>query len=288
MTFSAPTLLVTTVFAAQILVLSVLVPYQFHRAYTTRKKRYPPSAYPRLYPVAPGEDERFNAILAVLRLVVVVASAARFAVDLVEDRGPAALARTMILVALAQAVPGLLWLAWQRRLARAFRAMPAPSVRSAELRPSRLTEFVPFPLIAAGIAGSAISLVSAIALYRTDPDHSWLISLYVLAVSGWLLLRMLMALRAPASMPRPDPYMTDADVFRARRQRLRALFAYSAVAGAAFTLVLLFRAGKLPVDIVTMSIGSSILAQVIIFSAARVVLQRLAVRDASVYRAEAT
>jgi len=288
MNFSAPTVLVTTVFAAQILVLSVLVPYQFHKAYSRLKERYPPSAYPRLYPVAPGKGQRFNAILLVVRLLIVTASTAIFAVDLVEGHGPVALARTMICVTLAQAVPALVWLIWQQRMARAFRAMPAPPVRSAELRPSRLTDFVPLPVIAAGIAGPVVSLVSAIALYRTDPDQLRVIALYVLVVSGWLVLRMLMALRAPGSMPRPDPYMTDADVFRARRQRLRVLFVVSAVMGVAFTLILLFQAGRLPVDIVAISIGCSILYQLVLLGTTRVVLRRLAVRDASVYRAEAT
>jgi hypothetical protein len=104
--------------------------------------------------VAPVIDERFNAILLVVRFVVVVAGAAVFTVDLVEGHGPVTLARTMIWVILAQMVPALLGLAWRQRMTRAFRAMPAPSVRSAELRPSRLTEFVPLPLIATGMAAS--------------------------------------------------------------------------------------------------------------------------------------
>jgi hypothetical protein len=74
MSFSAPTLLVTLVFLAQILVISVLVPYQFHKAYSSLKERYPPDAYPRLYPVAPGRDASFNAILAVTNSQLLAAS----------------------------------------------------------------------------------------------------------------------------------------------------------------------------------------------------------------------
>jgi hypothetical protein len=124
MNLSAPTVLVTIVFAAQILVLSVLVPYQYRRAYSRLKERYPPQTYPRLYPVAPGEAERFIAILAVVRLLVVMASTTLFAVFLAEGRGPVALARTMLCIVLAQTVPMLVWLRWQQRVARAFRAMP--------------------------------------------------------------------------------------------------------------------------------------------------------------------
>jgi hypothetical protein len=288
MNLSAPTVLVTVVFAAQILVLSVLVPYQFRKANSRLMERYPPRAYPRLYPVVPGEIERFNAILAVVRLVIVVAGTATFAVHLAEGRTPADLARTMVWVALAQTVPGLVWARWQLRMARKARAMPAPPVRSAELHPSRLTDFVPLPLIAAGIAGSVLSLVSAIALYRTDPGRQWVTVVSVLAFSGWVLPRMLIALRAPGSIPRPDPYMTDGDVFRTRRQRLRGLFMGSAVVGASCTLILLFKSGRLPVDIVAICIGCSILCQLIYLGAARVVLRTLAMRDASVYRAEAT
>jgi hypothetical protein len=288
MNISPPTLLVTIVFAAQLLVLSVLVPYLFHKAYSRLKETYPPAAYPRLYPVAPGDVERFNTILMAVRLVVVVASTTKFAVDLVEGHGPAALAQTMIWILLAQAVPALVRLPWQLRMARAFRAMPAPSVRSAELRRSRLSDFVPSPLIAAGIAGAGVSMVGAIALYTTDPDQSRLMTLYVLAVSGWLLLRMLLALRAPGSIPRPDPYMTDADVFRARRQRLRMLFMLAAVVGVALTKRLLFITGRLPVDIIAICVGCSILCQLVYLGTARVVLRTLKVRDASVYRAGAT
>src|SRR5580698_1591221 len=97
--------------------------------------------------------------------------------------------------------------------------------------------------IAAGITGAAVSMISAIVLYATDPDQSRVMALYVLAVSGWLLLRMLVTLRSPGSIPRPDPYMTDADVFRTRRQRLRVLFIAGAVVGIAFTVLLMFKAG---------------------------------------------
>jgi hypothetical protein len=113
-------------------------------------------------------------------------------------------------------------------------------------------------------------------------------ALYVLAVSGWLLLRMLVTLRSPGSIPRPDPYMTDADVFRTRRQRLRVLFIAGAVVGIAFTVLLMFKAGRLPVDIVAICVGCSILCQLAYLGMARVVLRTFAVRDASVYRAEVT
>jgi hypothetical protein len=128
MNFPAPMVLVTVVFAAQILVLSVLVPYQWHRTYSRLKERYPPRDYPRLYPVPAGKVERFNTILTVVRIVIAVAGTAIFAVDLAEGRDPDDLAQTMMWVALAQAVPALVWVPWQLRMARAFRAMPAPSV----------------------------------------------------------------------------------------------------------------------------------------------------------------
>lgn len=288
MNFSASTFLVTTVFATQILVLSVLVPYQFRRACSRLKERYPAREYPRLYPVGPAEVVRFNAILAVVRLVIVLTGTTLFGVDLVEGRDPADLAHTMLCVLLAQTVPAFVRLRWELRMARAFRTLPAPPVRSAELRPSRLSDFVPLPLVVAGLAGVLVSLVSAIALYGTHLARLRIAAVIVLAYSGWTSVRMLIALKAPGSTPRPDPYMTDADVFRARRLWLRNLFVGAAVVGAVLAVILLFLAGRLPVDFVAIQIGASILSQLGYLGYAQAVLRTLAVRDASVYRAEAT
>ena len=170
MSFSATTALVTPVFAAQIMVLSIWAPFQLHEAYSRLKHQYPPSDYPRLYPVAPLTNERFTSMLLVVRLVIVLASMTLFAVELFAGRGPHTLARTLVWSLLAQSVPALMRLPWQLALARAFRAMPPPPVRSAELRPTRLTEFVPLPLIAAGMAAAAASMVGAVTLYVGDPE----------------------------------------------------------------------------------------------------------------------
>ena len=290
MNLSSPSLLVVAVFVSQILVLSVLVPYRFHRAYSRLKEKYPPQDYPKLYPVGPAEVARFNAILAVVRLVIVLVGIARFAVQWAEGDDPADLAQTMMWVAIAQAVPALLRLRWELRVARAFRAMPAPAVRSAELRASRLGDFVPLPLVLAGVGGLVLSLGSAVFLYVTDPDQPRIVAvaIFVLAYSGWLLARIVIALNAPGSSPRPDPYMTDADVFRARRLRLRVLFTVAAAVGIGLTLIVLFQAGMLPVDIVAIRIGASILYQLVYLGTTQAVMKTLAMRDTNVYRVEAT
>lgn len=287
---NASTALVAIVFAAQIGVLSIIAPYLFRRAYLDLRKRFPPETHARLYPVSPGELRGYRAAVAVVRAVIVVAGVALLIQGLVTREDPVRFARTMIWVFMAQTVPAFMRFPGELRVIRAFRSMPAPAIRSADLRRLRVTDFVSPLVLVLGFAANAAAILTAVALSRMPAVHvsNALVS-YIITVSGVVLARMVYVASMPISMPRPDPYMADPDVFKTRRLRLRMLFVGGALLGAFLTVAQLYRIGigTLHLNIVGFCIGTSLVCQLGYLVIVRAVVRALAERDGSVYRLDA-
>jgi hypothetical protein len=286
---NALTVLVAIVFAAQLVVLSLIAPYWLHKAYKDLQQRYPPETHARLYPVAPRERRRYNTAIAIVRTLIVLAGGLLLFRGLLSGAGPLPLARTMLAVALAQTLPVWLRLPEQMRIVRALRLMPVPAVRSADLRRLRVTDFVSPWMVALGFGANAVALLTAAALSRMPTAHVRTATvLYVVIVSGITLARMLYVTFMPLSMPRPDPYMSDQDVFRARRLRLRTLFGGGAFLGVFLSFAQLYAMGALHLDVVDVCIGTSVFCQLVYLLAVRGTTRVLATRDGSVYRLDAT
>lgn len=287
---NALTLLVAIVFAAQILALSILAPYLFYRAYVDLRRRFPPETHARLYPIPPGELRRYHTPIAVVRAVIVLAGIALLARGLIAHDDPVTLARTMLWVFMAQCVPAFLRFPQEVRMVRAFRQMPAPAVRSADLRRLRVTDFVSPVTIVLGFAANAAAILTAVALSQMPEMHIgnrvlW----YLITVSGIVLARMVYVALMPISMRRPDPYMSDEDVFNTRRLRMRLLFVGGACVGAFLTFSQLYRIGigTLHLNIVGFIIATSLLCQLGYLLLVRAVVRAIGARDGSVYRLDA-
>ena len=276
--------LVAATFAAQILTISFIVPARFRRYLALMFERYPEREFPRLYPISQERMQRQNDINRILHLLIGIGGVVVLARGALVSRDGAELARVMILYALIQYVPVLFRLSWVIRLGRAFRAMPLPSVRSVELRQWRAADFVSPKVIGAGLFGSGLALMTAGLTYSQSIAARGLV-LFSVVVNGWILFRMLYVLFTPVTFGRTDPFMSEADVLHARRQRFRLLFAGGACLGAYFSFALLYASGVVQFEFAYVCVGVSVLCQALFVWAVSTMFRSLERRDFSVYRA---
>lgn len=281
------TFLIAITFASQIVVCSFLSAWRFAHAYTRMLVKFPPAEFPRLYPLAPEKMQLHHNLRMALRLVVGVAAILILALGLIRGVGAATLLQWMLWVAIAQMAPLFLAIPQKLQLARALRAMPAPAVRSVELRSWRLTDFVTPTEIVLGIVVSTFPLLAAGYFYFNLPSgHAQPPSIAV-AICALLLLRMLYVVFVPVAMPRPDPYMSEADVFRNRRVRMQTLFRVGIFLGVYVTFMQLWSGGAFHLDRIYIAVGASLLIQMTSWRWSGQMLATLAERDFTPYRAEA-
>jgi hypothetical protein len=284
MTVDIPTVLVATTFVAQILTMSFIVPARFRRYFALLFERYPQREFPRLYPVPQEQMEHSIAMHKPVYAMVGVAGLVVLAVALFNGASSYTLARLMTYYMLVQFLPLMSRLFWARRLTRAFRAMEPPAVRSTELRRIRVTDFISSTVIILGLLGSCAALTCAVLAYM------WAASIaqvtFTLVLHGWLLGRMIYVLVTPVTLGRVDPYMSQADVFRARQQRLRLLFVGGGALGAYAVFMLLYGVHVVRFDFAYLCAGASIVSQGVILIAAARTLRALGDRDFSVYRSD--
>ncbi len=277
--------LIACIFASQILVLSFLTPIRRNFLYARMFTRYPPQQYPRLYPVPRERIERIQSFFKPLHVVIGCAAAVTLVLGLIQGIAAPRLAYWMFLCMLAQMLPLYLALPWSIKWAKAFRAMPPPSVRSAELRPWRVLDYVSPLRIGLGISGAGLALVCSLLAYLHRPQL--LTTILALAViSGMLLLRMIYVLFSATGFGRlrADPYLSPADTFRVRQMRFRGLYGAGAVFGALFSVELLYLAQLIRFDVVYLLIGLSVLFQLLAIGLVSAQNRDLQTRDFSVYR----
>jgi hypothetical protein len=107
---------------------------------------------------------------------------------------------------------------------------------------------------------------------------------YSAVVNAALLTRMLYVILGPRTWVRPDPYMSETDVFRVRQQRMRLLFGGAALLGVYFAFMTIYRTSRIPVDIVYVSVIVSVLLQVLMLWGVTRLVRAMQTRDFSVYR----
>lgn len=287
MTPTFQTALITAVFVSQLLVLSFIVPGRMRRMFIALLQRCPPEKFPRLYPVPVERMQRVNRMLNAVNIAIGAGGAGLLVWGLWQQVAPLQLARWLIWCCCAQVLPGLLRLPWQLHVARAFRAMPVPAVRNAELRSWQLTEFVPPALIAGGLLSILVAMLSIGAvIYRGLMPALWA-PLLSLVFCLLLLVRMLMVLSGHAPMPRPDPYMSADDLFRVRRSRLRILFTISLALGLYLTFMQAYIALRAPFALVYVCAAVSLLCQLLYLRFVHITKHALAARDLTPYQADA-
>lgn len=277
--------LVAVIFALQIFVLSFLTPQRRHHFWALMFSRYPPQEYPRLYPVPRERIQRRLAFFRPMHKIIGAGAAIALLVGLIRHVPAWQLASWMILSMIVQILPLYIGMPWSIKLMRAYRAMPPPSVRSAQLRPWGITDFVSPLLMCLGLLGAGISIACSVVAYMHRP-HSLVMILLSLAMNGMLLIRMLRLAFGPVPVVRLDPYMSDADTFRLRQARFRTAFRVGVILGPYFGLMQLYTAHLVRFDLAWLAIGVSILFQLFGLGLMSAQGRDLQTRDFSVYRAD--
>jgi hypothetical protein len=279
--------LITTIFITQLLVVSIYFPLRLHRITAALLHRCPPAEYPRLYPMSVARLRQFGIALAALRVVVVGFGLFLLTKGLWQHDSPQQLTQSMTLIMLLQLVPALLRVPLQLHLARLMRQQPAPAVRSAPLGTLRLTDLVSPVAIACGFGAIIMALTTTALAWLWTARHDKVLLTYNLIVAGLLLTRMLHVTIAGPALARPDPYMTDQDLFAARQRRMRFLFRASTSFGLLITGMQIYFTAAAPQGIIFISCGLSILIQVYVLYVARMTARSAAGFDYSAYRVAA-
>jgi hypothetical protein len=136
-----------------------------------------------------------------------------------------------------------------------------------------------------GIAVQALSLGCAVAVYLYLPGTLGLFP--ALIGSSLMLFAMVSALFGhKVAAARADPFMSQADTFRARQRIYRGLFVAGAAFGAWGTFTLLYNAGFLQFDVAYWFVIASVISQLTGLTLVSEWNRDLNTRDFSVYRAD--
>jgi hypothetical protein len=279
------TSLMTVVFASQIGVLSFFTPYRRRRNHEFMVTSYPPAEYPRLYPVPKEAMDRRLALFRPVHFAIGVASVAALVAGLLYAGSPAQYGFWMIGCLLAQILPMYISMPWALKVARAFRAMPPPRVRSVELRPWRILDFVSPVWVVLGLGLQALALTCAVVAYQHQA-RTLRVGVFCGVISSALLLRMCYLLLGPVPLTRTDPYMTPEDTFRVRKRRFTLLFCGGGALAAFNAFILLYGAHFMRFDYGYIWAGMSISFQLTGLALVSAQRRELQTRDFSVYRLE--
>ncbi|HTC44831.1 MAG TPA: hypothetical protein VK696_07270 [Steroidobacteraceae bacterium] len=287
MTLNLENVLLVAVFASQIIVLSFYVPLRWRRYYVLMFTRYPPEQYSRLYPVPKQDIERRLSIFRRTHLPIGVVAAVIFVVTLIHAPSSKVFAAFMSVTLVLQfAIPFCIAMPLGFRIWKAFRAMPPPSARSAELRPWRITDFVSPLWIGLGLSMQALGLACTVIGYLYWPKALGPGAVMLMVIPVALLVTMIYPLFAPRGFSRPDPYMSATDTFSDRQRRYRARFRSAAAVGPIQALVVLAAAPFIHIEYGYTSIVTSVCLQLCTLWFVSSQLQELETRDFSVYRAD--
>jgi len=295
MTLNFQTFLLAALFASQIIVLSFYAPQRWRRYHALMFTRYPPEQYPRLYSVPKRQIERKLATFRATHLAIGFGAVVVFVAALIFARSPRWFAIYMGETAIVQFAVPLYIIAMPLgiRISKAFRAMPPPSPRSAELRRWRVTDFVSPLWIGLGLGLQTLGLACAALVYLRWRNAHTVGPLVVTTVAGgvmfWLMIQTLFS---PQGSARPDPYMSGGDTFRVRQRRCRMRFVGGAVLGVFQTFFLLYSAQLIRSDFALdfdfgyafMSVMLQLCALVLVSNEDR----DFGTRDFSVYRSDSS
>jgi hypothetical protein len=286
MTIEFPTVLITMLFISQIVVCSFVSARRFSQANDLLRQKYPPQQYPKLYPISAEKIQGQYIQPMAMRMGIAGLAILVLVVSLTQHASAYQLAERMLWVAMAQLLPTLLLLPQQLGIMRALKTMPPPAVRSTELRAWRVKDFVSPTAITLAIVASTISLCVTTYFWLhgtlSGNNRLWFAGL----VCGFLLARMLYLLLVPNTMARPDPYMSDADLFRTRQLHLRVLFGAGILMGIYMTFIQILAAGLLQIDRVFVIAGVSVLVQLLSLRMSGMARNIIEKRDFTPYRAE--
>ncbi len=285
MNLDIQTVLIAILFGSQVFVLSFLTPRRSRQFRALMVRRYPPEQYPKLYPVPREKVQRRLDSMRPVHLAIGGGAALTLLVSLIHGADSVELARRMFCWLLFQILPLYVSVIWLIKAARALRAMPPPHTRSVELRPWRIVDFVSPLWIGFGLFGQVMALACSAVAYLHRREALPMV-LFCSIISGALLIRMIHVLLGRAAFTRADPYMSAADIFRARQQRFRGLFGGGAALGACFAFLLLNQAQRVRFEQVYGLIGASIAMQLVWLEVISAQNRDLDKRDFSVYRAD--
>jgi hypothetical protein len=249
----------------QIVLFSFLLPWLRWRRLVRIKHRYPLAEHPRLHRMfgaTSGPAHHFTQILAPL---IGFLGLSLLVWALRSATPPITLARWAYLFMLVQLVPFLPHLPLYLRVRRALRTQPPPVVRTAELSPRRITNYVSTLDIALALCGEgAFAIVCA--LYLPAFSGRILAGTVALVVINVLLLaRIFYRLRGNLRFHTADTRMSTQDRKMIGSFQMRVLFRYVTGYSVLSSIVVLTGAGKVSDPVYVFVVPSLFIQMVFLF-----------------------
>jgi hypothetical protein len=281
-------LLIAIVTLSQILVMSFIAPISLRRFCTQQYDSHPETEYPRWYPVPRSELERLLQRHVVVLMGVGLIGLLVLVCCVVFSVSTSVLSAFMVCFLLLQLWSGhLAWLPGMRKVLHAMREMPPPVRRSVELHRWRITDFVSPLMIVPGFASQLAVLAAGTYVYLEGrPDVPGLpVVIAVLAVTVWILGRLVYRVVRPAAPVRIDPNMSDVDLHRLRQRVIQGQFVQAAALGVLNSFALLIFGGVVVLDPLWFFLGFSLLVQLRSLLSPGSLFRFVRSQDFSVYRA---
>jgi len=251
--FDFPFYLLVGVYVLQVVVTSFYSPWLMRRRSRQLVENYPPAEYPRLYPESPevlkGKQtilRRLNSFIGVAGLLAILASLLFWKKDM-----PNLILRDFLhpLFVIScycgiQVIPALIYARWGCLAAGRLREMGTPTRRSATLQRLKITDYISPALVVFGLASTLTAFILS-AYWLMNGMGPQDVMIKVTVASGFPLSLLLhRTLRAP-QFKRPDPFMSQDDLFRQRSLRMRVLFLGCGICALFFFFIAAARVGIL-------------------------------------------
>lgn len=250
--------LVVLTLASQIAVFSFWAPYREWRRVRALEARYPREEYALAYRSTGQKPLWLRRLFAVLHALVGFGS---IAFALTAPFELESMLSLMLYVLIAQLVVIVIDGLRAILIRRELRAGAQPAVRTAELRPRRIGDYVPMWLIApAFVAWAVFAAVTTYALPRVQELVFWL-TLPLVLVNVWLLVRMIQRIRGVLGFLRADPFMQAGDRRKVGQLHAGQLFRGSIICSVVTSITLLGHTDVVHVDRAYLAIGLSLYLQ---------------------------
>ncbi len=205
--------IIIAIFFCQIVVVSIIVPHQYHRIVRREMSLYPEKDYPRLYTLGTQVRLKRQNLCLNLNHVTAVISFFVLAYGVFQAPSDRELVRLFSYCFLLQLSPYFLLAYWEWQVKHLRSKMPAPIIRTASLAPRQLSDIISPLAVVALVAAFCLVIVAAFyALVRTGANsNKFILILLVNTGFGVFALKRIFTM---VRNPREDPYAANSDEMR--------------------------------------------------------------------------
>jgi len=284
MLLNTTSMIIVPIFLSQLAVVSLYAPFGRERYYGELLRRHPIKAYPLLYPSGTAHWDFQRRVLRLLHLPIALGGFLALAYALINSASNETLSDLLVGCLLIQLLPWFLAIYWDLREERAFKFVPRPNVREAELTPRKLKSLIsPWAIV---LAVGLYLITAGMAMYAAfDEPQAWgqfssmaIASAVLLGLIYWYFHKFMRTARN-------DPYELNDEYWAKARRSMRLIVLAVASASIVNLAGLIAHTANWPLEYDLYGrLIVSLLMQVVLIIENRWLWHQLDDKDFSVYR----